>query len=286
MPDTMTELTMTAKAKINLSLHVLGKRADGYHTIESVMQPLRFGDVVTARLNQTGQIILTTSDPSLPTDEGNLAYRAAQFLLQRYRPGQGVTVHIEKRIPIAAGLAGGSTDAAAVLHLVNHLLDLGLKTEELASLGVTLGADVPFCLYASAALAEGIGEKLTAVQGLCDCYVVLVNPGVPVSTARIYKELDTAAVLESPQTKALLAHLAEGHLTGAVKSMINVMQPVAATHCPAIEELLKKLKQAGALHSMMSGSGATCFGIFTEKPDAEKLSSLFGSMLVAVTTPA
>lgn len=286
MPDTMTELTMTAKAKINLSLHVLGKRADGYHTIESVMQPLRFGDVVTVRLNQTGQIILTTSDPSLPTDEGNLAYRAAQLLLQRYRPGQGVTVHIEKRIPIAAGLAGGSTDAAAVLHLVNQLLDLGLKTEELASLGVTLGADVPFCLYASAALAEGIGEKLTAVQGLCDCYVVLVNPGVPVSTARIYKELDTAAVLESPQTKALLAHLAEGHLTGAVKSMINVMQPVAATHCPAIEELLKKLKQAGALHSMMSGSGATCFGIFTEKPDAEKLSSLFGSMLVAVTTPA
>lgn len=286
MPDTMTELTMTAKAKINLSLHVLGKRADGYHTIESVMQPLRFGDVVTARLNQTGQIILTTSDPSLPTDEGNLAYRAAQLLLQRYRPGQGVTVHIEKRIPIAAGLAGGSTDAAAVLHLVNQLLDLGLKTEELASLGVTLGADVPFCLYASAALAEGIGEKLTAVQGLCDCYVVLVNPGVPVSTARIYKELDTAAVLESPQTKALLAHLAEGHLTGAVKSMINVMQPVAATHCSAIEELLKKLKQAGALHSMMSGSGATCFGIFAEKPDAEKLSSLFGSMLVAVTTPA
>ena len=128
MPDTMTELTMTAKAKINLSLHVLGKRADGYHTIESVMQPLRFGDVVMARLNQTGQIILTTSDPSLPTDEGNLAYRAAQLLLQRYRPGQGVTVHIEKRIPIAAGLAGGSTDAAAVLHLVNQLLDLGLKT--------------------------------------------------------------------------------------------------------------------------------------------------------------
>lgn len=281
----LRELSVTARAKINLSLNVLGKREDGYHTIESLMQPLSFGDTVSVELNQTGKISLTTNVPELPTNEGNIAYRAAQLMLKQAKTEQGVSIHIQKCIPIAAGLAGGSTNAAAVLRLMNRLLQLALPIEALARLGVTLGADVPFCLYDRPMLAEGIGEKLTPTCGLSGCHIVLVNPGVSVSTADIYRAIDSSEPTEQSHTQRLLAALAEGNLQEAKRDMVNMMQPVAIRYCPAIYDLLTELKEAGAVHSMMSGSGATCFGIFTEKPNAEQLAARFGNRLVTVTTP-
>ncbi len=281
----MKEITMKARAKINLSLHVLGKRPDGYHDIESVMQLVDFGDDITLSVVKESDIFLTTNVPDLPVDEGNIAYRAADLMRKNFNIEQGFLIHIEKRIPIAAGLAGGSTNAAVVMHLINKACDLNLSVEQLAALGIGLGADVPFCLYGKPALAEGIGEKLTPITGLKDCYIVLTNPGVGVSTAMIYKALDSEPSLAVGQTAKLLQNLRDENLSAAFGEMKNVMEKVAAEACPAILDLLTKLRQAGADHAMMSGSGATCFGIFKEKPNEEKLKDLFGNSFVALAKP-
>lgn len=281
----MQEITGKAYAKINLSLNVLGKRPDGYHDIESVMQPLDFGDDVTVRLEKEPGIRLSVNRPELPLDEGNIAYRAAALLQSAFELQNGISIHIHKRIPIAAGLAGGSADAAAVLKLLNRLCDLRLSPKQLAEFGLQLGADVPFCLYEKPALAEGIGERLTPVAGLSECYIVLVNPGEAVSTAAIYREIDTVGAYPESHTERLLSSLKEKQLTKAFEDMYNAMEKAAVLHCPSITGLLTRLRQAGAGHAMMSGSGATCFGIFTEKPDEAALQGLFGKELVTITRP-
>ena len=281
----MKQLTMTARAKINLLLNVTGKRADGYHDIESIMQMVDFGDEVTVALAETPEIAISANVPGLPTDEKNIAFRAARLMQQTYHLSCGFRIHLEKKIPVAAGLAGGSTNAAAVMHLINRLCKLELSFEELAEKGVTLGADVPFCLYGKPALCEGIGEKLTPVEGLSDCYVVLVNPGVGVSTAAIYQAIDHADSPQGGDCKALIEALSQKKLSLAMQEMKNMMEPVAICECPDIEILLKKLKNAGASHSLMSGSGATCFGIFIEKPDEEIMKQLFGKNFVAIAEP-
>ena len=281
----MKELTMLARAKINLSLDVVGKRSDDYHDIESIMQMVDFGDEITVVHTDTPGIIVESNIPGLPTDDGNIAYRAAKLMQEHFNLSGGFTIRLKKKIPVAAGLAGGSTNAAAVMHLINRLCDLGLSFEELAELGVTLGADVPFCLYGKPALCEGIGEKLTPVEGLFGCYVVLVNPGVGVSTAMIYKALDGENPPKGGNVGALIEKLSEGNLPAAFKEMKNVMEPVAMEHCPAIGKLLAKLKDAGADHVMMSGSGATCFGVFTKEPKLSELEKLFGKDLVAIAKP-
>ncbi len=281
----MKELTMLARAKINLYLDVVGRREDGYHNIESIMQMVDFGDDITVSVTDAPEIAVTTNIPGLPVDEGNIAYRAAKLMQECCNLSCGFNIHLSKRIPVAAGLAGGSTNAAAVMHLINELCDLKLSFEELAELGVTLGADVPFCLYGKPALCEGIGEKLTPVTGLSDCYIVLVNPGVGVSTAMIYKALDRENPPKGGDVQKLIKDIAEQNINAAFGNMINVMEPVAMTHCPAIGDLLKKLKEAGADHVMMSGSGATCFGIFTKEPKLSDMKNVFGESFVAIAKP-
>lgn len=281
----MKELTMLARAKINLYLDVVGKRSDGYHNIESIMQMVDFGDDITVSVTDVPDIMVTTNIPDLPVDEGNIAYRAAKLMQDRFKLSCGFTVHLHKRIPVAAGLAGGSTNAATVMHLINELCDLNLTFAELAELGVTLGADVPFCLFGKPALCEGIGEILTPVTGLSDCWIVLVNPGVGVSTGVIYKALDGENPPRGGDVKQLINDLAEGKLSVAFGNMINVMEPVAMGHCPAIADLLSKLNDAGADHVMMSGSGATCFGIFAKAPKLPELQAMFGDSFVALTKP-
>ncbi len=281
----MKEIKLSSPAKINLSLSILGKRDDGYHNIESLMQTVDFGDEVTLRLTETPGITLTTNRNALPTDESNIAYKAAALMQKTYGISGGFSIHLEKRIPIAAGLAGGSGNAAAVLRGVNELCALGIGQDELAKLGVTLGADVPFCVYGRPALATGIGEKLKPVKGLSNCYVVLVNPGVGVSTAEIYRAIDGEETMPQSNTAALLKALQKGDLTGAFPEMKNMMETVAIRFCPQISELLESLWKAGADHAMMSGSGATCFGIFINKPDVDRLQSVFQNQLIAVTKP-
>ncbi|MBQ9914986.1 MAG: 4-(cytidine 5'-diphospho)-2-C-methyl-D-erythritol kinase [Clostridia bacterium] len=279
------KLTMTAKAKINLTLKVLGRRENGYHDIQSIMQLLEFGDEVSVEWQNTPGIRVTCSQKDLPTDENNIAYRAAELMQKTYGISGGFQIHLEKKIPVAAGLAGGSTNAAAVMHLINRLCKLQLSFSELASLGLTLGADVPFCLYGKPALAEGIGEILSPASGLLDCYVVLANPGIGVSTGAIYKAIDEASVAPKTDTKKLLAALAQGDLAEAFLHMENMMEPVAESFCPEIREILSAIKKTGADHVMMSGSGATCFGIYLKKPDEQMLKKILGNSFVALTTP-
>ncbi len=281
----MNALTMVSRAKINLYLDVVGKREDGYHNIESIMQMVEFGDVVTVEHTKKPGIVVCTNHPELPIDEGNIAYRAAKLMQETYHLSGGFNIQIEKQVPVAAGLAGGSTNAAAVMHLINRLCNLKLSFEELAELGVTLGADVPFCLFGKPALCEGIGEKLTPVSGLSGCYIVLTNPGVGVSTGKIYQALDGENPQKGGSVRALMQNLSEKNLTAAFGDMVNVMEPVAKEYCPEISDLLSKLREAGADHVMMSGSGATCFGIFCNEPDRALIKSLFGSQLVAITKP-
>ncbi len=281
----MKSKSILAGAKINLCLYVKEKRPDGYHEIESLMQTLEFGDTVTVTVKEEPVITLSTIRADLPCDEGNIAYRAAKLMQETFALGFGFHIKIEKHIPIAAGLAGGSTNAAAVLKLIDDLCNLKLSSEELSKIGLKLGADVPYCLYAKPALATGIGEVLTPAAGLEDSYIVLVNPGIGVSTAKIYQALDSIPEREQGNSSALISFMQEGNLERAKAYMKNDMQKAAISECPAIFDLLTKLKRAGAVHAMMSGSGATCFGIFKEKPDQEKLYEIFGKHLVAVTKP-
>lgn len=281
----MQTYSMTARAKINLSLYVLGKRHDGYHDIKSVMQTVEFGDTITLSVLKTPGIQLSTNVSGLPVDEGNIAWRAAKLMQDTFSLSCGFSIYIEKQIPIAAGLAGGSTNAAGVMHLINKACDLRCTVEELAAIGVKLGADVPFCLYGRPALAEGIGEKLTPVKGLSDCYIVLANPGVQVSTGMIYKALDGESNPDVGDTKALLRALEQGEFPVAFAEMNNMMEKVAVAYCPAISELLGKLKEAGADHVMMSGSGATCFGIFLKEPSEQAMKEYLGTDFVAITKP-
>ncbi|MBE7048596.1 MAG: 4-(cytidine 5'-diphospho)-2-C-methyl-D-erythritol kinase [Ruminococcaceae bacterium] len=281
----MNQIVLPSRAKINLSLLVLGKRSDGYHNIKSLMQTVEFGDEVTIRLRDDDSIYIESNLPELPVDERNIVYRAAVLMKQTFQISQGFSIYINKRIPVAAGLAGGSGNAAATLRGIDQLCGLNLSEDKLAALGLTLGADVPFCLYGKPALAEGIGERLTPAVGLTNCYIVLVNPGVGVSTGMIYQALDDKNVPFDDNTEQLLSALKNGDIKKAVYSMNNMMETVAINYCPAISNLLTRLLEAGALHAMMSGSGATCFGVFTEQPDAVKLQQLFGDELVAITRP-
>lgn len=281
----MERISMPSPAKINLCLNIIGKRSDGYHDIESLMQTLDFGDTVHIGLREDGQIAVSCNRPDLPTDEGNIAYRAAALMKEQFGLTQGFTIEIDKQIPVAAGLAGGSGNAAAVLHGINRLCELNLLPNELAEIGLKLGADVPFCLYGRPALAEGIGEILTPAAGLSACYVVLVNPGVGVSTGQIYQSLDSGEMPEGGDVRTLIATLEKGNLSEAFAHMKNMMEPAAKRFCPDIEILIRELYNMGADHAMMSGSGATCFGIFTQKPDEEALRKHFCSCLVAVAKP-
>jgi len=284
METSLQERSMIAHAKINLCLHVLQKRADGYHDIKSLMQMLEFGDTVTVKYkNEPGIEVHTNVD--LPVDAQNIAYRAAELMQKTYQIPGGFSIFLDKKIPIAAGLAGGSTNAAAVMHLINELCELSLSVEQLSALGVTLGADVPFCLYAKPALAEGIGEKLTTASGLKNCYVVLVNPGIGVSTAEIYRALDSEVRPQDKDVQPLLTALANEDLQSAFSEMKNDMQNAAQSRCPAISGLIQGLYATGAEYAMMSGSGATCFGVFAQKPSESILKERFGAQFVAITKP-
>lgn len=280
MADIVTDqgrdwITLRAPAKINLCLAVLGKRADGYHEIDSLMQKVALEDRIRVKRGGSG-IRLTCPGTSLPTDERNLIFRAALAFLQATgleggRGAGGIDIVLEKKIPIAAGLGGGSSDAASVLHGMNLLFAAGLTHEELRELARPLGADVPFFVYGEpAAWATGIGEKLTAAMPLGDYHIVLVNPGFPVSTAWAYENL----ALTSDGNTFILARGrgTDGNRIGRRFSLPgglhNDLEAVTIKRFPEIEFIKKKLQQDGAEGALMSGSGPTVFGLFTEYDSA------------------
>lgn len=264
------ELILSAYGKINLGLDVVRRLENGYHEVRMIMQTVKLADTVTMRRLPEDRIILKTNRRGLPCDERNLAYRAAGLMKESYSIRGGVEILLDKRIPMAAGMAGGSADCAAVLKGMNELFALGLSMEELQAKGVKLGADVPFCLMGGCALSEGIGEILTALKEPPACTLLLAKPDINVSTKHVYENLKLTEIERHPDIDGILSSINEGDLEGLCGKLENVLESVTGREYPVIGELEREMKEAGALQAIMSGSGPTVFGIFKEEETAER----------------
>lgn len=261
----LNTIELKALAKINLGLDVLGKRENGYHDVRMVMQTIYLYDNVTLSKTEEPGIKVKTNLFYLPVDENNIAYKAAKLLIDEFQIPYGVSIQLEKHIPVAAGLAGGSSNAAAVLVGMNRLFSLGLSREELMKRGVQLGADVPYCIMRGTVLAEGIGEILSPLPPLPKCYVLIAKPGISVSTKVVYEKLDSQVIEEHPDIDGILAGLEAADLQKICDSMGNVLEKVTMEDYPEIAEIKNVMKESGAINAMMSGSGPTVFGIFAER---------------------
>ena len=265
----MNEYRIKAYAKINLGLDVVRRLENGYHEVKMVMQTVGIYDVLDFERTDGG-IVITTDSGELPTDENNLIYKAAKLMMETYPSSGGVKIHLEKHIPIAAGMAGGSTDAAATLKGMNRLFDLGCTLKDLMELGVKIGADVPYCVMGGTALAEGIGEKLTPLAPAPDCYVLVAKPDINVSTKYVYEHLDAQEIVKHPDIDGMVEAIAEESLQGILDRMENVLETVTVSAYPIIQTIKDRMKELGAINSLMSGSGPTVFGIFVEKDMARR----------------
>lgn len=260
-----------AYAKINLGLDVLRRREDGYHEVKMVMQTISLHDVLTFEETEQAGIVLVTNDrPELPEDaQDNLVYKAANLVRETLGIDRGVRITLEKNIPIAAGMAGGSTDAAAVFHGLNELWGLSMSTERMQELAVRLGADIPYCIMGGTALSEGIGEKLTPLPSPPDAVVLIAKPQISVSTKYVYENLHADRLQQHPDIDGMVAAIREGSLLGITERMENVLETVTQTAYPVIGQIKALMRKEGAMNSLMSGSGPTVFGIFDNKEKAE-----------------
>lgn len=275
-------LIIDACAKINLTLDILGKRPDGYHEVVMVMQQLELSDVLKLREGPKGTGINLISDvPGLPSVERNLAYKAAKLLVDAFKIEQGVYMDLTKRIPIAAGLAGGSADAAAVLVSMNALFDLGMRMEELCAMGAQIGSDVPFCIQGKTALATGRGEQIRQLTQMPPCYVVLATPQVSVSTAWAYQNYRSEDVKRHPETEKILQCLQKEDLTGIGNLLCNVLESVTMKQYADIAMLKQLMLHHGAMASLMSGSGPTVFGLTPDEDRAEYIADKLGELTAA-----
>ena len=263
-------MRLQAFAKINLGLDVLGKREDGYHEVRMIMQTIRMYDQLDMRKSVEPGIHLTTNKKYIPEDENNLVWRAAKLKMDNCGIIEGVSIHLHKVIPVAAGMAGGSSDAAATLVGMNRLFHCGLSKEKLMELGVQIGADVPYCVLRGTALAEGIGEKLTVLPPMPDCWILIGKPGISVSTKYVYTTLDLNTDTVHPDIDGMKKALEDGNLYGITERMGNVLQDVTIPAYPEVERIKEQMKTLGAVNAMMSGSGPTVFGIFDNEEKAQK----------------
>lgn len=261
----MKSLTLQAPAKVNYRLDVIRRRPDGYHDLRMVMQRVNLCDTITLTLTGTPDISVTCGKKGVPDGPGNIAWKAAKALLDLAQQGQGAIIDIVKNIPVAAGLGGGSSDAAAVLTGMNELLGLGLSDERLMEIGVTLGADVPFFIFRKTALAEGIGEQLTPMPAMPVAWALLVNPGVHVSTAWVYRSLQ----LTNREGLAKLPELFRS-VEDICSIFSNDLESVTIPAFPVIAEIKETMLREGAVGAMMSGSGPTVFGLFRDRESAER----------------
>lgn len=265
----MRELKLKAMAKINLGLDVLRKREDGYHDLRMIMQSVYLYDRIEMTETMEPGIQVQTNLSFLPVNEDNLVYKAAKLLMDEFQIEQGVKISLQKYIPVAAGLAGGSSDAAAVLVGMNRMFRLNLSMEELMARGVKIGADVPYCIMRGTALAEGIGEKLTALPDAPDCHVVLAKPPVHVSTQFVYGNLRANELETHPDIDGQVQAIRDGDFYGMVERMGNVLETVTIPAHPVIQEIKDIMKRGGAAGAMMSGSGPTVFGLFEDRAQAQ-----------------
>ena len=258
-------MDLKALAKINLGLDVLGRRENGYHDVRMVMQSVYLYDNVRLEAREEPGIELSSNLYYLPDDSGNIAYKAAQMMIEEFHLEGGVRITLDKHIPVAAGMAGGSSNAAAVLFGMNRLFGLELTRQELMERGVLLGADVPYCILRGTVLAEGIGEKLTVLPSIPKCAVLIAKPPVSVSTRVVYEALDSKEIVKHPDIDGLIRALEEGSLKTVAACMGNVLEDVTIPKYPVIREIKQEMMEAGALNAMMSGSGPTVFGLFENK---------------------
>ena len=264
------ETTRKAYAKINLGLDVTGRREDGYHLVRMIMQNIDLYDTLTFKDNDTGEVRLSASSESIPTDDSNLICKVAHQLQKEYDVKKGADIHLEKRIPVAAGMAGGSTDGAAAYIALNELWNLGLTKERLCELAVKLGADIPYCIVGGTALSEGIGEVLTPLKDMPQCHIVIAKPAIAVSTGWVYTELDSKEIASHPDIDGIRSALEGGDIKGMCDLIGNVLEDVTTSKYGVIKDIEKILEDNGAIRAFMTGSGPTVFAIFDSKDKAEK----------------
>ena len=264
----MDRLELKALGKINLGLDVLGRRENGYHDVRMVMQTVYLYDRIIMKKSKTPGIRLETNLYYLPVNENNLAY--AQMLMDEFHIEEGVSIQLDKHIPVAAGMAGGSSNAAAVLFGMNRMFSLGLSQKELMERGVKLGADVPYCIMRGTVLAEGIGEILTPLSPMPKCYVLIAKPAISVSTKMVYEKLDALEITEHPDIDGILNGLARKNIHKVAECMGNVLEQVTIPVYPVIEQIKNVMKEGGAMNAMMSGSGPTVFGLFEDRQSARR----------------
>ena len=263
-------LELKAYGKINLGLDVVRRREDGYHEVRMIMQTVRVYDAIELNRTEEEGIRLSTNLYYLPDNENNLGYRAAKLLMDEFSITDGVSVKLDKRIPVAAGMAGGSTDAAAMLIGVNRLFSLGLTKRELMERGVQIGADVPYCIMRGTALAEGIGEALSPLPPMVKCPVLIAKPSISVSTKFVYQNLKLDDTTIHPDIDRLIDDIKAKNLHDIAAHMGNVLETVTIPNYPVIDEIKKHMLSNGAVGAMMSGSGPTVFGLFDDEDTAKK----------------
>ena len=266
----MKQIELKSLAKINLGLDVLGRRENGYHDVRMIMQSIYLYDEVKIKRTKNPGIEIKTNLYFLPTGKENIAYKAAEMLIEEFHIEEGVHITLNKHIPVAAGMAGGSSNAAAVLYGMNKMFDLKLTQTELMERGVKLGADVPYCIMRGTVLAEGIGEELTTLTPMPKCFVLIAKPPISVSTKVVYEALDSKELVEHPDIDGIIEGLEKRDLKTIASCMGNVLEDVTIPMHPVIEEIKQEMKNAGALNAMMSGSGPTVFGLFETKAAARK----------------
>jgi len=263
----LEQITIAAPAKINLSLDITGKLENGYHSLDTIMQTISVEDKIT--IEKTGrQISVLCGHPHVPQGNGNICHTAAEAFFEKTAVEGGAVIKIEKNIPVGAGLAGGSTDAAAVIKGLNLLYGTGLTQREMCEIGLKCGADVPYCIMAGTCRAKGIGEKLTRLTSFAGVYIVLVVPDFFVSTAWAYKNYVLNGAVEKPHTEELITYIRSRDIKNTAKRMVNVLESVTAKKHPEIQEIKNDLKKSGACGSVMSGSGPSVFGLFENEEKA------------------
>ncbi len=266
----MDTISLKALAKVNLGLDVVKRRDDGYHEVRMVMQTIHLYDRLDIKKTKDSGIRIKSNLSFLPVNEDNLVYKAGMLLMDEFKIREGVEVTLQKRIPVAAGMAGGSSDAAAMLFGMNEIFGLKLKREELMERGVLIGADVPYCLLRGTALAEGIGEKLTLLPPMVKCPVLIAKPQISVSTKFVYQNLKLDEHTVHPDIDRMIGDIRAKNLYSIAGGMGNVLETVTIPNYPVIEEIKNFMKASGAINAMMSGSGPTVFGLFGEESTARK----------------
>ncbi|WP_297520911.1 4-(cytidine 5'-diphospho)-2-C-methyl-D-erythritol kinase [uncultured Clostridium sp.] len=276
-----------AYAKINIALDAIGKREDGYHLLKMIMQTVDIYDEIELNKNKEKKINLTTDKYYLPTDEKNLAYKAAKLFMDTYKIKDGVDIHIKKNIPVSAGMAGGSADAATVLFLMNKVFNQGVSKTELEKLAIKIGADVPYCIEGGTALCEGIGEKIKKIKPFKDKIIVIVKPSFGVSTKDVYGDLDITKIHKHADIEGLIKCMAKEDLYGVSTRMRNVLENVTVKKHRVIREIKDELRTTGAIGTMMSGSGPTVFAFFEDMLVAQKaydrMKEVYGNFDVFIT---